>query len=159
MGKGGDIDMDVDANIDSSSSIEIVGLDDIGMSMEIVVPQPIRTEGSNTFAITEPIRMENDISADMDVNTVMDIKPIQLSNDIDLDIRPLVMDLCFKLEFGGIPPTSIRRPYNHHFGITLFGTEVLGFNFVGEFAYGRGRAAQAAPDGDGEPAGIEAQSP
>jgi hypothetical protein len=130
MGKGGDVDMEVDADIDSSSSIEIVGLDDIGMRMEIVVPETIRTEGSNTFAITEPIRMENDISADL--NTTMDIKPIQLSNDIDLDIRPVVMDLCFKLEFGGPPPTCIRQPYNHHFGITLFGTEVLGFNFAGE---------------------------
>jgi hypothetical protein len=100
------------------------------MRMEIVVPEPIRTEGHNEFAITEPIRMENDISADL--NTTMDIKPIQLSNDIDLDIRPVVMDLCFKLEFGGPPPTCIRQPYNHHFGITLFGMEVLGFNFAGE---------------------------
>jgi hypothetical protein len=130
MGKGGDIDMDVEADIDSSNSIEIVGLDDIGMRMEIVVPETIRTEGRNEFAITEPIRMENDFDASVD--TSMEIKPIQLSNDIDLDIRPVVMDLCLKLEFGAPPPTSIRQPYNHHFGITLFGTEVLGFNFVGE---------------------------
>ncbi len=132
MGKGGDVDMDVDANIDSSNSVEIVGLDDIGMRMELVVPEPIRTEGRNEFAITEPIRMQNEISADLDVDTTMDIKPIQLSNDIDLDIRPVVMDLCFKLEFGAPPPTCIRQPYSHHFGITLFGMEVLGFNFSGE---------------------------
>lgn len=130
MGKGGDVSMDVDANIDSSNSVEIVGLDDIGMRMELVLPDPIHTVGRNEFAITEPVRMENDISADL--NTTMDIKPIQLSNDINMDIRPVVMDLCFKLEFGGPPPTCIRQPYNHHFGITLFGTEVLGFNFVGE---------------------------
>jgi hypothetical protein len=130
MGKGGDIDMDVEADIDSSNSVEIVGLDDIGMRMEIVVPETIRTEGRNEFAITEPIRMENDFDASID--TTMEIRPIQMSNDIDLDIRPVVMDLCFKLEFGGPPPTCIRQPYNHHFGITLFGMEVLGFNFAGE---------------------------
>lgn len=124
--KGGDISVDMDATIDSMNSMEIIGLDDINMRMELAVPDPIRTEGRNEFAITEPIRMENDL------NSVMEIRPIQMANDIDLDIRPVVMDLCFKLELGGPPPTSIRRPYSHHFGITLFGTEVVGFNLVGE---------------------------
>ena len=125
-GKGGDIDMDVDANIDSNSSMEIIGLDDIKMRAEIVLPQPLRTEGKNEFAITTPIRMQNEI------DTTMEIKPIQFNSDIGLDLKPVVLDLCFKLDFGGIPPTCIRQPYSHHFGITLFGMEILGFNIAGE---------------------------
>jgi hypothetical protein len=49
-----------------------------------------------------------------------------------LDIRPMVMDFCFKFEFGRLPSTCIRQPYQHHFGITLFGVELLGFNLAGE---------------------------
>jgi hypothetical protein len=49
-----------------------------------------------------------------------------------LDIRPMVMDFCFKFEFGRLPATCIRQPYQHHFGITLFGVELLGFNLAGE---------------------------
>ena len=115
-GKGGDVDMDVDANIDSNNSMEIIGLDDINMKMELVVP--------------EPIRMENDLS------TTMEIKPITLNNNsdigLDMDIKPVQLDFCLKLDFGGPPPMCIRKPYSHHFGITLFGVELLGLNFSGE---------------------------
>jgi hypothetical protein len=115
-GKGGDVDMDVDANIDSTNSMEIIGLDDINMKMELVLP--------------DPIRMENDL------NSTMEIKPITLNNTsdigLDMDIKPVTLDFCLKLDFGGPPPMCIRNPYSHHFGITLFGVELLGFNFSGE---------------------------
>jgi hypothetical protein len=103
-----DIKTDVKADIESDSNINI---DTSNIRTELVLPQPLRTESN--FAITEPIVSQN-------------------SSDIGLDIRPVVMDFCFKLEFGKLPPTCIRRPYSHHFGITLFGMEVLGFNFAGE---------------------------
>jgi hypothetical protein len=125
-GKGGDVDMDVDADIDSNNSIEIIGLDDINIRTEMVVPQPIRTE----FAITQPINM----NTDTDLSTTMEIKPITLTNnsDVGLDIKPVTLDLCLKLDFGAPPPVCVRQPYSHHFGVTLFGVELLGLNFSGE---------------------------
>lgn len=127
-GKGGNVKMDVNANVDSNNTFDIVGLDNIKLTTEMLVPDPIVTKGSNEFAITQPIRMENDI------NAAMDIKPITLNNnsEVGLDIKPVTLDLCLKLDFGGPPPMCIRRPYSHHFGITLFGVELLGFNFSGE---------------------------
>jgi hypothetical protein len=100
------IQTNMNANIDSDSDIKI---DTSNIRTELVLPQPFRTESK--FAITEPIVSQNDIG---------------------LDIRPVVMDFCFKFEIGKLPPTCIRRPYQHHFGITLFGVEVLGFNFAGQ---------------------------
>lgn len=96
------------SNITSASNINV---DTSNMRTELVLPQPFETRSE--FAITEPIVMRN-------------------SSDIGLDIRPLVMDFCFKFEFGKLPATCIRQPYQHHFGITLFGMEVLGFNLAGE---------------------------
>lgn len=103
-----DITADVKADLNSQSDIKI---DTSNIRTELVLPQPFRTESQ--FAITEPI-------------------VTQSTTDIGLDIRPMVMDFCFKFEFGKFPPTCIRLPYQHHFGITLFGLEVLGFNFAGE---------------------------
>jgi hypothetical protein len=37
-----------------------------------------------------------------------------------------------KMSMGPMPPMCIRQPYQHHFGITMFGVEVLGFTFSGE---------------------------
>jgi len=107
-------DSTINANINSNSAINSdsnITVDTGNIRTELVLPQPFRTESN--FAITEPIEMRN-------------------TSDIGLDIRPLVMDFCFKFEFGKIPPTCIRQPYQHHFGITLFGMEILGFNFAGE---------------------------
>jgi hypothetical protein len=101
-------DSNIDANINSQSSINV---DTSNMRTELVLPQPFRTVSE--FAVTEPIVMRN-------------------SSDIGLDIRPLVMDFCFKFEFGKLPAACIRQPYQHHFGITLFGMEILGFNLAGE---------------------------
>jgi hypothetical protein len=97
-----------DIDLDSTSDIKV---DTSKIRTELVLPQPLKTE--SRFAITEPIVSQN-------------------SSDIGLDIRPMVMDFCFKFEFGKLPPACIRKPYQHHFGITLFGMEVLGFNLSGE---------------------------
>ena len=105
-----DIDSDTKTDIKSESNIDI-DLDGSNLRTELVLPQPFRTESN--FAITEPIVMEN-------------------HSDIGLDVRPMVMDFCFKFEFGDLPSTCIRQPYQHHFGITLFGIEILGFNLAGE---------------------------
>ena len=105
-----DIESDtyMNATMNSDSDIKI---DTSNIRTEFVLPQPLKTESQ--FAITEPIVSQS-------------------SSDIGLDIRPMVMDFCFKFEFGKLPPACIRKPYQHHFGITLFGMEVLGFNFSGE---------------------------
>lgn len=102
------IQTNLNADLNSDSNINI---DTSNIRTELVLPQPLRME--NRFAITEPI-------------------VTQSSSDIGLDIRPVVMDFCLKFEIGKLPPTCIRQPYQHHFGITLFGVEILGFNFAGE---------------------------
>ncbi len=107
-------DSTINANVNSNSTINSdsnITVDTGNIRTELVLPQPFRTESN--FAITEPIEMRN-------------------TSDIGLDIRPLVMDFCFKFELGKLPAACIRQPYQHHFGITLFGLEILGFNFAGE---------------------------
>jgi hypothetical protein len=74
------------------------------------------------------------MDTDLDLNTVMEIKPIVMTNNsnVAMDLKPVQLDFCLKLDFGAPPPMCVRMPYSHHFGITLFGVELLGFNFSGE---------------------------
>jgi hypothetical protein len=100
-------------NVDSDSTIEIKGLDNIKTTTELKLPQPFKTESRQELAITQPI--------------VSDAK-----SALALDIRPVTVDLCLNLNTGPTPPTCIRQPYHNHFGFTLFGMEVFGLNFSGE---------------------------
>jgi hypothetical protein len=123
-----------DINIDVTSESTL----DADLRTELVVSQPIRTESA--FAITEPIVTQGSNAINLDIQPIRTesnfaiTEPIvsENSSDINLDVKPLVADLCFKLEIGKLPDTCIRRPYQHHFGITLFGVELFGFNFAGE---------------------------
>jgi hypothetical protein len=115
----GSVDVDIDATgniqMDSENSVSIEGLDNIQTRSELVFPEPIVTDSKARMevAVTEPI-------------------VTQSQADLSLDVRPLVADLCFKLDIGDLPDTCIRQPYQAHFGITLFGVELFGFNFAGE---------------------------
>jgi hypothetical protein len=123
------------------SELTINGLDDI--NVELTIPDPIVTQSTATANITtnngltlhvpEPVNLitNSTLTSNSTINSDSRIRA-QTESGIVLDVRPMVVDLCMKIEFGRLPPTCIRQPYQHHFGITLFGMEVLGFNFVGE---------------------------
>ena len=131
---------DINIDVDSESTIDLDSNSTINADLrtELVVPEPIRTESA--FAITEPIVTQGSNAINLDIQPIRTesnfaiTEPIvsENSSDINLDVKPLVADLCFKLEIGKLPDTCIRRPYQHHFGLTLFGVELFGFNFMGE---------------------------
>lgn len=124
-GKGGGGTSTVNVNNSGTTVMDILGLDDQQIELilpqpfksesktELVLPQPFKSESRTELAVTEPIRTESD-------------------NTMALDIKPVAVDLCLNLKLGELPPTRIRQPYQQHFGITLFGLEVLGFNVSGE---------------------------
>ena len=64
----------------------------------------------------------------MKSDLTLDVKPLETT----IDVKPLVVDLCYTVNVGRLPETKIRNPYRHHIGLTLFGTEVVGVTFEGE---------------------------
>jgi hypothetical protein len=51
---------------------------------------------------------------------------------LEMDLKPLQVDLCLKVGLERLPSTRICRPSHRHFGLTLFGVEVVGFNYSSE---------------------------
>ena len=127
-----DVSYEIDS--DSSNSIDILGLNDIKANLKLELPQPFKTEGSNTLDI-KPLK------ADFGTNTHLAIDPLKLElqadpiktdSSISVDLKPAVIDLCLTTNIGKVPSVSMRQPYHHHVGFTLFGTEVWGFTFSGQ---------------------------
>jgi hypothetical protein len=88
----------------------------------LLVPDPIVTNATSTLLVPDPIKNE------IGTQSELDIKPLEMT----LDIKPVVLDLCYTVNIGRIPETRVRNPYRHHIGLTLFGTEVMGMTFEGE---------------------------
>jgi hypothetical protein len=51
---------------------------------------------------------------------------------MEMDVKPLQAELCLKVGIERLPSTKICSPMERHFGLTLFGQEVLGFNYSEE---------------------------
>ena len=130
-GKGGGGDSTINVNNSGTTTLDIVGLDDINSRTELVLPQPFRTESTSRteLAVTQPIVTESTSRTELAVT-----QPIvtESTSDLSLDIKPVAVDLCLNVNLGQIPPTCVRLPFQQHFGITLFGVEILGFNIAGE---------------------------
>jgi hypothetical protein len=140
-GGGGGTTSTVNVNNMGTTTVDVVGLDDIqadldltlsvpdtiGTSFELNVPEPVRTEATNELRVPDPIRTELAITEPIVTDSTS-----KNSSQLELDVKPLVVDLCLDLQIGKLPPTCIRQPYQHHFGLTFMGMELFGFTYHGE---------------------------
>jgi hypothetical protein len=125
--------------IEIKDTIDVLGLNDIKVGVKLELPQPFKTEGSNTLEL-KPLEIKP-IKADLGTNTHLAIEPlklelrtdpIQTQSALSLDLKPAVIDLCLTANIGKVPNVCIRQPYHHHFGFTMFGMEVWGFTVSGQ---------------------------
>ena len=107
------------------TSVEIKGLDNTKSTIRLETPQPVKGESKAELVISQPIKLESK-------GELVIPQPIRLEGSAEVDIKPLVLDQCLNIRLGPLPPTCIRLPYQQHVGLTVFGVEIIGFNFAGE---------------------------
>lgn len=101
--QGGTRDVGLDVGLDDVN-IDIGGTDTpLHTITDINVPLPIRSE----------------VDTDSDIRSRLDIEPIQA-------------DLCIDVGLTKLPKAHISQPYDSHFGVTVWGAEILGFNWIGQ---------------------------
>ena len=123
-GSSGSVDVDVDSDSASSTVLDIVGLDDIQVTTNatssstnrLELPDPIDTR--MTISVPDTIRTDQSQRSELAIT-----EPIvtQMSTDLDVDVKPLVIDLCLTLGIKDPPRFRVSRPYDKHIGMSLFG--------------------------------------
>lgn len=127
------------ASVSSSVSLDIKGLDKIGVT-ETVEIKPIEikplTVTQNDNITLSPIEIkpltvnENIDVKPLTVNENIDVKPLTLNETIDL--KPLAIDSCQTLRLAPLPETKVCNPYRHQMALSLFGVEFMGMTFNGQ---------------------------
>jgi hypothetical protein len=133
-GGGGSVDVDVDSDSASSTVLDIVGLDDIQVTTNatssstnrLELPDPIDTR--MTISVPDTIRTDQKQRSELAIT-----EPIvtHMSTDLDVDMKPVVVDLCLTLGIKDPPRFRVSRPYDKHVGMSLFGREIVGFDWCG----------------------------
>jgi hypothetical protein len=118
-GKGGiSGTLNINDTANANVTLDLLGLDDIGVAAELSVPKPIEMNNKmvaeastrSEIAVTQPI------VTDVTAAASIDVKPV---------------DICLTFGIGQLPRARICRPVERHLGMTLFGVEVFGLNWSG----------------------------
>ena len=111
--------------VDSDSTVALNGLDKIGLTARI---DPLAIE--QTIRIPDPIVTRTSSDSKSDITTKSDVAS-DSKNAILVDLKPVVLDVCSTTSTK-LPQGEIIQPFHLHFGVTMFGMEMLGFNLAGE---------------------------
>ena len=138
MGKGIPDEFDVtlrgEGTHDVDLALDLMGLEDLNPTITVQGGEPLKTEMATnaTLSVPEPIRTEmaTKLEGGEPIRTELslDVKPLEAS----LDVKPVTADLCLTLGVNRFPPTKVCAPFRTHFGISVLGTELLGFDVAGE---------------------------
>lgn len=111
--------------VDSDSTVAVNGLDKIGLTAKI---EPLAIE--QTLKIPDPIVTKSSSDSKSEITTKSDVAS-DSKNAIAVDLKPVVLDVCSTTSTK-LPQGEIIQPFHLHFGVTMFGMEMLGFNLAGE---------------------------
>jgi hypothetical protein len=124
-----------------------------GGSIEVTSTSTSMMDSDSTANITSNSTSTNDLTStsnstnqiDSRSNAEMQMQIVGLDNvrlkadttadnktQLEMDLKPLQVDLCFKVGLERFPSTRICKPINRHFGFTVMGVEVVGFNYVAD---------------------------
>jgi hypothetical protein len=115
----------INVNNSGTTKVEMLGMDN--QKMTISVPDVVKSENKTILSVPDVVKSETKTTL-----SIPDTVKSEARNDLNLDIRPMVTDTCLTLKTAPFPETLIRQPYTFHFGLTLYGTEIMAMDFSGE---------------------------
>ncbi len=131
--QGGDKPVAVVSTIDLKPlTLNVGGTDKPLAISEVIELKPVTlTENVNVGGTDKPLAISEVIDLKpVTLNENIDLKPVTLNENIDL--KPVAVDTCQTLKLAPLPETTVRQPYRHHVGYTMFGVEYIGVCFDGE---------------------------
>jgi hypothetical protein len=96
---------------------------------------------NSNLAVTEPIVTESTSKSDATANLTLKVEPLDIKlepvkADVDtnsvIDLKPVAVDSCQTIKLAPLPPVCVEQPYSQHFGFTFMGVELWGFNISGQ---------------------------
>ncbi len=119
MPSGGGVSINIPDTINFNSQSQIDSKSESTITSNSNSKNEIDSKANAEFKIVglDNIRLKADSNSDSKTAVEMDLKPLQI-------------DFCFKVGLERFPSTKICKPVSRHFGLTVLGVEVMGFNYV-----------------------------
>ena len=107
---------------------ELAGLDD--MKLTLAGGTTTTLAGENTVHSDATLTL-----APVSTSSTIDLKPVTTTSSVDstshVDLLPVAVDSCVRLELAPPPPTEICMPYEQTWSWSLFGLELFAMSISG----------------------------
>jgi hypothetical protein len=109
-------------NSDVAADITLGGLNDIK------VDSKVGSDSKVVATVTSDGKLATDSKLKSDSSVSTDSRVATTSN---VDLAPVAVDTCVRVELGPLPPTRVTTPWEQRFGLSLLGYELIAWTVSG----------------------------
>jgi hypothetical protein len=113
---------DVTADVDAD--VTVGGLDDVN------VDSKVSGKLDSDVGLDAKLTSTSSVTTTSSLDQQLEIAPITTRSTVDL--APVALDQCVRVELGAVPPTEVCTPYEQRFGLTVLGVELFAWVLSGE---------------------------
>jgi hypothetical protein len=112
-------------NSDVAADVTLGGLNDIKVDSKLGsdsnVVATVNSDGK--LATDSKVKSDSSVSTDSKVATTSNV-----------DLAPVAVDTCVRVELGPLPPTRVSTPWEQRFGLSVLGYELIAWTVSGRTA-------------------------
>jgi hypothetical protein len=124
-------DYSFDTHVSGSIASDVAADVTLGGLNDIKVDSKLGSDSKVVATVTSDGKLatESKVASDSSVST--DSKVATTSN---VDLAPVALDSCVRIELGPLPPTQVSTPWEQRFGLSVLGLELVAWTVSGRTA-------------------------
>lgn len=124
-------DYSFDTHLSGSVASDVAADVTLGGLNDIKVDSKLGSDSKVVATVTSDGKLatESKVASDSSVST--DSKVATTSN---VDLAPVAVDSCVRVELGPLPPTQVSTPWEQRFGLSVLGLELVAWTVSGRTA-------------------------
>ena len=111
-------DVNNSGSVDVDSDVHVDGLDNINVDTTL--------HGGTTLNSESEVRLRSDGTARLTLD------PVVTTSSVAMDVQPLAVDSCVRVELAPVAPTMVRSPWEQRVGFSLWGIELASVSWCGQ---------------------------
>jgi hypothetical protein len=133
-------DYSFDTHLSGSVASDVVADVTLGGLNDIKTASTVATDSKVLSTVASESKLASDSKVHTD-STVATNSSVATTSNVDL--APVAVDSCVRVELGPLPPTQVTTPWEQRFGLSVLGVELVAWTISGRTST---RIAPFAPE-------------
>ncbi len=125
-------DFSIDSNLSGglTQDLDVAGLDDMKLTLDggttTTLAGGTKLTSESSLTTDSAVRTDSTLSSDARLT----LAPVESTSTVDL--KPVAVDSCVRLELAAPPPTEVCTPYEQRWGWSVLGLELFAISVSGQ---------------------------